>query len=832
MASTQAAPPFPSRSASRNTPPIINSNGPWPSRRTSLSLSSFPGSRSPSSMSHHSRPSRSPQPPPPPPTVPETDRTSNPSSKSKSSSIGVSSHTSSPSGSGSGSRPRRHNPDAHSPRKLRSQYPRGSTENHVEYILVASFDIDRGPVMEHQFPVAITGDEHMLAELMLPDQTHVRNQDWTIFFLHKDTSQEEDAEEQRQRERRRRKRRRNRNRVAGIISEEDEEGFEEDDLDDPDDWDDDDESTDSEPEGGEGPPLIYVLNLVNTKQDKTVKRGAVVKAMAISLDEYFKSPVPQTLSMLYDAVNAMDLSLMPKLSLLERHLLQASDNKDLFVEKFEQMIQARIAEDRGENISDQPFDASRDPPKPLGISRAGTKAHFEGNSVYSVPRDTHEFESKVMYKGIPVPIKVPVAIMPESVGDFSLVKLIQTFSAPHAKQPIAYPPHPHLTTNGANTHPIIVLANALLTQKRVIFLGHNMPSGEVAEAVLAACALASGGVLRGFTRHAFPYTDLTKVDDLLNVPGFIAGVTNPTFELHPEWWDVLCDLPSGRIKISSKIEGLGPTEGMVYFQQQNPSYSPLVSVYASGSSSTPDLTQDAAFIADILKSIAARRGERVIRAKWRDWVVKFTRIAAAFEESVYGASALYIGSDDLDSAASSGGGSHGYVWVDETARLRELAGNVTRIEGWRNTRSYYSFIQDLAQLYTVRPLKGLDLHHMHDRLRTQRLTPAQSREIYLSFARQVHSYDEVCLLLSVAPESHAGLFYVALGLFHKDKEVRARTADLVERVAEHEGGQHWWKSLSGFEKLAFERIRREAEEAVGGKVEGERLRLSNGERRR
>lgn len=544
--------------------------------------------------------------------------------------------------------------------------------------------------------------------------------------------------------------------------------------------------------------------------------------------------------MLYDSVNAMDLSLMPKLSLLERHLLQASDNKDLFVEKFEQMIQYRIAEDRGENLS-EPLDASRDPSKPLGISRAGTKAHFEGNSVYTVPRDTHEFESKVMYKGIPVPIKVPVAVMPESVGDFSLIKLIQTFSTPHMKQPLPYTPHPHLTTNGPNTHPIIVLVNALLTQKRVVFLGRNMPSGEVAEAVLAACALASGGVLRGFTRHAFPYTDLTKVDDLLNVPGFIAGVTNPTFEFHPEWWDVLCDLSSGRVKISSKIESLGPTEGMIYFQQQNPAYAPLVGTYMTSSSSTPDLTHDAAFMADILKSIAARHGERVIRAKWRDWVVRFTRIASAFEEAVYGASALYIGSDDVESGAGTGSVApgHGYVWVDEPTKLRELAGNVTRIEGWRNTRSYYSFIQvsspspfhtkllstrlpnkgpqDLAQLYTVRPLKGLDLHHMHDRLRTQRLTAAQSREIYLSFARHVHSYDEICLLLSVAPESHAGLFYIALGLFHKDREVRLRTAELMERIAAHEGGRHWWKSLSKFEKLAFARVWREveAERAAG-----------------
>jgi hypothetical protein len=134
--------------------------------------------------------------------------------------------------------------------------------------------------MEHQFPLAITGDENMLAELMLPDQAHARNQDWTIFFLHKESSEEEEEHERLAKEERRRRRRRRRNRAAGIIDEEDEEGWE-DDEEDLDDLSDGDESTDSEPEGGEGPPLVYVLNLVNTKHDKTVKRGAIVKAMAI-----------------------------------------------------------------------------------------------------------------------------------------------------------------------------------------------------------------------------------------------------------------------------------------------------------------------------------------------------------------------------------------------------------------------------------------------------------------------------------------------------------------------------------------------------------------------
>jgi hypothetical protein len=238
-----------------------NGNAPTPNRRTSLS--SFPSSRSPSAMSRHSRPSRSPNPP-----MIDTDRTSNPSSNSKTPSSGVSSQHSSLSA------PRKYNPDAHPRRKLRSQYPRGETENHVEYILVASFDIDKGPIMEHQYPVAITGDEHMLAELMLPDQAHVRNQDWTIFFLHKDTSQEEEEAELKQEKRRRRQRRRDR--AAGLLEPDDIESGDELEV-----GESAEDSDESEPEGGEGPPLIYVLNLVNTKQDKTAKRGAVVKAMAI-----------------------------------------------------------------------------------------------------------------------------------------------------------------------------------------------------------------------------------------------------------------------------------------------------------------------------------------------------------------------------------------------------------------------------------------------------------------------------------------------------------------------------------------------------------------------
>jgi hypothetical protein len=205
------------------------------------SFSSFPPSRSPSAVSLRNesrRPPRSPQ----PPMVREDDASVD--ELSQVSSFADARHT-----------------------RLRSQYPADSVENHVEYILVASFDIDRGSVMEHQYPGPISGDETMLAELMLPDQTHMRSQDWTIFFLHKDTSADDEEKEAR-RERRRKGKRKEDGDTGGDDTTAGAEEY--DSLDDDDDGDD---SSESENEmDTDGPPLVYVLNLVNTKQDNTVKR--------------------------------------------------------------------------------------------------------------------------------------------------------------------------------------------------------------------------------------------------------------------------------------------------------------------------------------------------------------------------------------------------------------------------------------------------------------------------------------------------------------------------------------------------------------------------------
>ena len=489
---------------------------------------------------------------------------------------------------------------------------------------------------------------------------------------------------------------------------------------------------------------------------------------------------------------------MPKLSLLERQIMQASASKDMFVEKFERMIEQRQAEEEGLD----------DLPSPRSPSAKTS------NNRYALPRDTHEFESRVVYHDIPIPVKVPTVIWPEAVGDFSIVKLIQTFTASPA---YPFSVHSHLTTSGPLTHPIIVLINAMLTQKRVVFLGHNRPSGEVAETVLAACALASGGILRGFTRHAFPYTDLTKIDDLLKVPGFVAGVTNPAFANHPEWWDLLCDVSTGKMKISSHIEPAPVTEGLLFFQQQNP-----IQPLPSSSNPQSDPTGDTLFMQDVLNSITNRHGENAVRAKLRWYIVKFARIAAAFEEAVYGASNLLVVEPGEETAPVSPSGvqadphspsrlsGHGYVWPDETSKHRELAASVSRIEGWRSTRSYFAYIQDIVSMYSpTRSIKSLDLYHHNDRLRKLKLSQADAGTLYLAFSHAVKDYSGICQLLIATPESQAGLFYLSMGLFHSERMVREATAELLERIAVHPAGQHFWTQLGRFAKLAYFRVKQQ-----------------------
>lgn len=324
---------------------------------------------------------------------------------------------------------------------------------------------------------------------------------------------------------------------------------------------------------------------------------------------------------LYDSANGISTAGMPRLSRNERIILRSSEQKDLFEEKFGLYEFGSGAQ---EIFEEGGSEAGNDPTEGMAKSEEGhtstkghrktmsssssrkmvrqgsaTSSHFHLGTPSSkegritpefgygefgrrkgVPRDTHFFETEARFNKITVPIRIPMTIFEEDVGDvsplsygarptkvnneqYSIIELVQTFSQNPA--PFQPPFHAHLHTNGANTHPVILILNALLANKRVMFLGHGLPANQVARMVLAACAMGSGcgQVLRGMTECAFPYANLASLDIFEEFSGYVAGVTNPRFEELPMTWDVLCNLETGKVTVSKNLRSASVSVGSI-----------------------------------------------------------------------------------------------------------------------------------------------------------------------------------------------------------------------------------------------------------------------------
>ncbi|KAF9954075.1 hypothetical protein BGZ72_004937 [Mortierella alpina] len=642
---------------------------------------------------------------------------------------------------------------------------------HVTTILLAEFDIDQGSTLTHQYPSNITSDNHVLAELMLPDGAHLRPADWTIFFL----NQAKPAP-----------------------------------------WNGNKALTD----GGQN-PLLYVLNLVRTNHDASIRRGAAVKAMAIctthqylhvykpvlllALENYFKNPTIEVLKTLYESVNSMELN-PPDLSPYERMILRSSDNKELFTEKFEAAANAEELT-TASTAQGSKIDVAHGLGIVVGQIPAPTAATATGAAA-AKNRDCQFYETKVTYDGIKLPIRVPLSINPEEVGEFSLIKLITTFS-PSSPSLNPHPFHAHLDSSGPHTHPLMLLMNALLTGKRIIFLGNGHPAGDVANFVLAACALGSGsgGVLRGFPERAYPYTNLAGIDHLLTCKGFIAGVTNQLFEDRTAWWDVLCNIDTGKITVSKDITPMPASlQHAGHYDDTRPL--PLFSGASSAQISSKYDNTDNEFMADIMNAIHAHYGEMVIRAKFQDYVTRFVQLASQYEEQTYGHTTIGINRTNTPESAKYLG--TGLVFADEASRAREISVNASRIEGWRGTTSYKYLQEDHKAWLATRSIRCMDVKRVISLLKLARtLSPQDVAVLFKGFLQNIVTDKQIIEFLSSLPLSQGGLFCIAYGLFHPMASVRSDTVQFLNRINQHPTGRVYIKSLNRFERNTYERLARE-----------------------
>lgn len=803
-----------------------------------------------------------------------------------------------------------------------------SSFQHCSFCLSAEFDIDKGSTLSHQYPAPSGHDEHMLAELMLPDGVHARSEDWTVFFLPTYDITGTSVGKT--------------HAVKGSISSNGGQSL-------------------KSNKGKERENLYYVLNLVRTKHDNTVRRGALVKAIAIvtrhpfiqifkpalllALDEYFRQPGVEVLARLFDALNSLNLSKMPSLTYNEKRILRASDRRDLFEDRFasssrsvaslrplvstpgrsatplnamhsttqadesergraesydtasaarlrsrsdssssmhsnedsygkKHQSQSGIPIERrptnlinrpslaslrlggsGSNILrrkpsaaaasqealQQALSTSRSPSASIGQDGHAalgvntiSKAHM-----LSKVKDTHVWETSVAYGKIQeLPIRVPTDVFDEEVGEYSLIHLINTFGSTHPSGPL----HGHLHSNGHSTHPIILLFNAVVTGKRVIFLGHNLPANQVAGHVLSLCALASGcgAGWRGIVSRCFPYANLGMIDELEQVPGYIAGVTNPRFE-ELRAWDVLCNVENGKITIHKNIEpapsirptaqpsetftstsfssGIGP-DGEIKLTRA-PSEPEISSGGGSGqhnekakgggrersgSAMAFEARQDAPdniFMDEIVLAISARYGERYVRSRFIEFAANFVRSTARHEEYYYGSTTLAPPCQPfLNGQLGSGA-----LYADRETELKDIQVNASRIDGWRNTNAYVQLLADVTAQGSFGSLVTFDLGHQIARLRrAKKMNTSEYELVFTSLARNIRTQDQIIELLAALPIHHGGLFAISNGLFHPSRLVQASAHEILLRIATNNVGRKMMQSLNLFHRLAFARF--------------------------
>ncbi|KAF9464958.1 stabilization of polarity axis-domain-containing protein [Collybia nuda] len=440
-----------------------------------------------------------------------------------------------------------------------------------------------------------------------------------------------------------------------------------------------------------------------------------------------------------------------------------------------------------------------------------------------IAKDTHFYHTSVAYKDHQLPIKMPLSTFAEEVGDYSLITLIKEFSS-HPS--VLGPQHPHLHTNGPQTHPIIILFNALITGKRIIFLGHKRPAGEVSSFVLSACALGSGcgTALRGFIERSFPYANLNNRDEWESVPAYIAGVTNPIFQTSRAW-DLLLVIGAGTVTVAKDIHTTYPVTS-------NPGLgAPLISrtgtLKAESSISSEDdigrlITKDGTksdfaarsdnnadkvFIDDIRAAIEDHFGESLVRMRFTEYVTRFVRLASRYEEEVNGSTKFGFSSSGFtETSGRIPQLGSGIAFVDDATCIRELSANAHRIEAWRKTNSYRYCVLDWAKSQANSAIKGFDVLHQLFRLRhAKSMSDLEVTTIIRTLADNVKSYEQVVELLAYLTPHGGGLMHLSFGLFHQKEAVREATVDLFNQLRAYPVGVLFLQALNHFQRYAYVR---------------------------
>jgi hypothetical protein len=606
------------------------------------------------------------------------------------------------------------------PWSLLSYGTKNLTNKLCECIVLAEFNIDTGSEVKIQYPSVLDGyTPDWLAEKMLPEGVHNREKDYTYILLNRDNKSIYDDEK------------------------------------------------------GDEKRFLYGINYVWNKHDSTVRRGAVVKAIAIfscyhfidsfkkilemALTTYYNQPTIETIEELYNNINSIDTASIPYPNRLDLMMMR----------------RGVTGKSIGKNIA----------------------AHCPQSWYYDIGIEIYKQK---------ITVSLPLYNSPDELGGegINVCNLVKLF--------------------GPN---IMKIYNALLSNLRIMFVGYNHAAQDVCHVVLSVVAMVSP-CIPGIIKRTFPYSTISDLS-FLECPGYISGVTNPMFTSKSSWWDVLCvlDLPNNTVSVETAEDRKKNDKSKhdVFDIPSNPSDLTVGREASSnglgGDNPIPlnhsNAILDDNFFVEVHAGIANRLSEAWVRQKFIDYTANIINYALMGTEQMLGTLFPFLPTSLLIYLKYSlflALLNRDNVILHENVR-KDMEYNVNRaalvkktlIESqnvtfnpymWVNSDGHSmvgygenikSCIQKLTMITNLHPINEIQV-------------------MYSEIARTVsHSEEAVRALLVLLPESQGGIVPLAVGLFHPNPQVRIHSVEIMKLIRKYPSTKYVYDNLNSFIIDSFSR---------------------------
>eukprot|EP00668_Euglena_longa_P046525 GGOE01062210.1.p1 GENE.GGOE01062210.1~~GGOE01062210.1.p1 ORF type:complete len:807 (+),score=126.02 GGOE01062210.1:37-2457(+) len=298
--------------------------------------------------------------------------------------------------------------------------------------------------------------------------------------------------------------------------------------------------------------------------------------------------------------------------------------------------------------------------------------------------------------------------------------------------------------------------NAILLEKRVLFLGRLRPIGQLVGYVLSAVRLVCPPLQGLMDQRVFPYASLVNLT-WMQTAAYIAGTVNPLVESKAHWWDVLCDLDHGKVVMS-----------------------PIV---AAEVNHPRRYTYDMDFFHGLVHAI------HKMQATQKEGLCIENFVHDSFCQLV---TMLLSMADPTDPLSKR---------VDPACR----AANAVRVRAIQSTRGFKAWMQQKATAeYEAETQFDTVVAH----LRNDRLSHDQLLVLLQSVLGSTGPSAQLVQFLSAFRVSRDGLLPLAALLFHPCETIRIHCVCLMERLETLQEGRQAIQELNKFMCMAYDRIRR------------------------